>query len=485
MKKLYEKVITFLVLCICAVNFCALPVSAATYKIPEKKDFKPNKAANEIETIVNNKSVITTDAVENKVYIDGEAVSKEHTDAVAEIDGYIQKLNRKGMHLNRELVNVVTVKIKEIEFSEFVEVIIDTDNLNKILDVNILKIVLQNNNEYIALDKESISYIATNNKEFRIQIKRQPNAYIVRFVDAHSNIIDKFGVDIKVALPAKNRNQTVYLFMNNTQENWGGQYNSSYKAIEFMTKYSGEYNVASPEISIVDVDDLTDYEKQAINFMVVRGYFSLDNKKFKPGETLTRYDFAESLVRLFFALDNDAICSFRDVDKKHYRYVAASEQSNIVKGFEDGTFKGKKAVSVEQVIALAARTINQKNGYVYPENIEKYLNFTDDNVIGEWAKKEVALAVREGIYSIDMSLKFADDITRKDAAVILYRLFMIMNNTPDIEESLIDVGGQVVHQTFWTQMNAIIIVSAVVLINILALCIAIVFIKKKEGKDID
>ena len=479
-----NRVFSFLILCVCLISFLSTSfVSAASpyYKIPKYEDFKPNKAANDIEAVVNRKSVISGNAVDNRISIDGAAVAQKHEEAVSEMNGYITKLNNKGMHLNRDLVNTVTVQVKDINFSEFVEILIDENSLNQITDINTLKIVFENKSEYIALSKESIGSIITNHKEFRIQIRKLSDAYTVRFLDKSGNIINKYKVDIKIALPAKHSEQTVYLFMNNTQENWGGQYNAAAGAIEIMTKYSGEYNVASPEIVISDIDNLSEYEKQAIRFMVVRGYFNLDNRNFNPTAALTRYDFAEALVRMFFALDNDAECSFPDVDRKHYRYVAASQKSNIVQGFDDGTFKGGENVTVEQVIALTARTINQKNGYVYPENTDKYLNFTEDNVIGEWAEKEIALAIREGIYSADMKIKFADDISRKDAAVMLYRLFMIMNNTPEAAELIeYDVGEQINHETVWNKINAIAVCSAVAVIDMLALMLSILFIKKKR-----
>lgn len=484
MKRYINRIVPFLTLCICLVGFWSVSVVSAQalyYKIPKVKDFKPNKAANDIEAIVNQKSVIESTAVDNKVLIDGAAVAQKHEEAVSEINGYITKLNNSGMHLTRDLVNVVTVQVKNINFSEYVEILIDEDNLNQITHINTLKIVFENNNEYIALSQESIGDIITNHKEFKMQMKKLSDAYTVRFLDEGNNIIDKYKVDIKIALPAQHSEQTVYLFMNNTQENWGGQYNPVTGAIEFMTKYSGEYNVASPEIAIHDLDGLSEYEQQAIRFMVVRGYFALDNGQFKPSAALTRYDFAESLVRMFFALDNDAQCSFTDVDKTHYRYVAASQTFDIVQGFEDGTFGGEKNVTVEQVVALTARTIHQQNGYVYPENIDKYLNFTDDNSIGEWAEKEVALAIREGIYSADMKLRFADDVSRKDAAVMLYRLFMIMNNTPEPTEIIeYDVGAQMGHETVWNQTNAIIVCSAVIVIDIIAIALSILFIKQKR-----
>lgn len=484
MRKYISRIFSFLMIGVCLAG--VLPRSAALaeapyYKIPKYEDFKPNKAANDIEKTVNQKAVLEADAVDNKVTIDGEAAAKKYEEAVSEAEGYVEKLNKKGMHLNREPVAAVTVRPKNIKLSEFVEIVIDENNLERLRNVSILKIEPEGKNEYIALTKDGISYLADNGRAFRIQIKKLSDVYTIRFLDRDDSIIGKYDVDIKVALPAKHSEQTVYLFMNNTQENWGGQYNSEQGTIEFMTKYSGEYNVASPELVIDDIDDLEEYERQAIRFMAVRGYFETEGNKFKPRDELTRYDFAESLVRMFFALDNDAVCTFPDVNKKNYRYVAASQKDNIVQGFSDGTFKGEEKVTVEQVIALTARTINLKNGYVYPENTGKYLNFGEDNAIGQWAEKEVALAVREGIYSKDMNLKFAENISRKDAAVMLYRLFMIMNNTPASAEIAEYSGADMMnHETVWNRTNAIAAVTAAVGVNVAAAVLSILFIRKRR-----
>lgn len=393
------------------------------------------------------------------------------------------QLNEKGMRLNRDLKSTVTVRAERVDFSEFVEIVINYENLNLISDVDILKIVIQSENEFVALPKESIEEILNQYKEFKIQLKKLSGTYTVRFLDSQENIIGKYGTNIKISLPAEHSEQTVYLFADNKQENWGGQFNSVTQGMEFVTRYSGEYNVSSPEIVINDIESLSEYEKQAIRFMVVRGYFGLDENSFGPYSPLTRYDFAESLVRMFFALDDDAQCSFTDIDEENYRYVAASQNENIVQGFSDGTFRGNENVTVEQVVALTARTINKKNGYVYPENIEKYLNFTDDNVIHSWAKKEVALTVREGIYSSDMELVFSRDITRKDAAVMLYRLFMILNNTPKADEQIkYSAIRNVEHKTLWNKTSAIVVVSAIVFADVMVVLTSVFFVRKKRKR---
>lgn len=481
-KSIFRGVLLLIVVCIMSFScLSAISAKAGSYKIPSPSNFVPNKAANEIEYIVGQKSVVDCEVADRKVQINGEAVVKEYNEAKAEMDGYIEALKKKGLSLNRELVSTVTVRTKNVDLSDFVEIIIDEKDVQQIKAVNNLKIVLRNKSEYIILNNENINCIAEKYGKFRMQIKEISNTYTIRFLDQEGAIIEKYKTDVEVGLPANHREQTVYLFMNNAQENWGGQYNGVERSMEFMTKYSGEYNIASPEIKISDIGELTEEEQKAIRFMVVRGYFRLSADKFSPASTLTRYDFAESLVRIFFALDNEAVCTFPDVDKKHYKYVAASQQSNIVEGFADGTFKGTEKVTVEQVIALAARTINQKNGYVYPENTDKYLEFARNKGLSDWAKKELALAVREGIYFQGMDLNFSDGITRKDAAMILYRLFMIMNNTPEATD-LIEYGQgeDVVHKTIWNKTTVIIVVCIVAVIDLIAIILAAIFIRRKK-----
>ncbi|MCH5185840.1 MAG: hypothetical protein J1F64_06920, partial [Oscillospiraceae bacterium] len=297
MNKALKKITVFFGVCFASFLISGTAgARQAYYEIPKPKNFNPNVAVNEIETAVNQSSVVSgVTADDGKIYIDGETAAQKNLEAVTEIEDCLRSLNDKGMYLNRKPVNTVTVRIEDADLSDFVEIVIDSDNMNKIADINDLKIVPGNDNEYIALSKESINYIADNYREFRVQIKKLSDTYTVRFLDNNSNIIGKYGVNIKIALPAEHSEQTVYLFVNNQHENWGGQYNAADHAIEFMTKYSGEYNVASPETVIDDINELSEYEKQAIRFMVIRGYFDLDNNRFDPQSILTRYDFAESL----------------------------------------------------------------------------------------------------------------------------------------------------------------------------------------------
>ncbi len=52
--------------------------------------------------------------------------------------------------------------------------------------------------------------------------------------------------------------------------------------------------------------------------------------------------------------------------------------------------------------------------------------FDDGENVSEWAVEAVALAVREEIVARGESLSPTGDISRSDAALYLYRLFMLL-----------------------------------------------------------
>ena len=150
-------------------------------------------------------------------------------------------------------------------------------------------------------------------------------------------------------------------------------------------------------------------------------------------------------------------------------------------GFEDGTFRGNDAVTGEQVLALASRTISEKNGYLYPDKVDTYLSFAEDNSISGWAEKEAALAVREGIYDPEAGLKLKEPIDRKNAAVILYRLFMIMNNTPPMAVSKsVKTGAAQEHKSFWTVRNVLPVLTGFGLIDAAAVAALVIFVRKNK-----
>lgn len=214
------------------------------------------------------------------------------------------------------------------------------------------------------------------------------------------------------------------------------------RSITFGTRYSGQYEVLENDVAISDIGDLDQELQTAIKLLVSKGYMNAPDGLFSPDSPLSRYDFTQALVGMFFALDRSLEASFPDVpkDSAYYSHVASAQAGHIVEGFEDGTFSGDKNITVEQMLALAARTLRERKGYLTPENEDSYLtSFSDADQIAGWAKQLVAQTVRDEIMDRASVLNPKGEVPRAQAALILYRLFLRLYEVSPVALDLPDV----------------------------------------------
>jgi hypothetical protein len=79
------------------------------------------------------------------------------------------------------------------------------------------------------------------------------------------------------------------------------------------------------------------------------------------------------------------------------------------------------------MISLVSRALVNKKQYLYPNNPNKYLVYlNDNNKIVDWAKKEVALGIKERTIEIPTNFMINPQgtVTRGETARILYRMFL-------------------------------------------------------------
>ncbi len=391
------------------------------------------------------------------------------------------EIEENGISLNRSLNKNIVFACYNAPLNAGVDITIKPDAMKCVPEGMNIKLLIGEDNEALTLSNECCNMISTYNTDIVFHLEKDEDRYKLEFRTGAGKLIEKMGCAVRLSLPARNEGMTIYASYGDAADNWGGQYNHVAKVMEFETAYTGEYQVREAMAEIRDISELDDEKKTAIQFMTARGYFSLDDGKFKPDESLSRYEYTEALVRMFFAIDNDAVSDFSDVSKntEFYRFVASSQQKNIVDGFEDGTFRGNQYATVEQVAVMAARTIADRLCYIYPSNPEKYLNFDGSETVSDWAKKEIALAAREKIIRQGDVSK---DITRAQAAVILHRLFMLLYNTPSEPDrySMELMNGR---HVIWTDENAARLTVIIAVIDIIAIAAAaVVYMKKKRIK---
>lgn len=367
---------------------------------------------------------------ENTIDLQGEILTQMEENLSLAKSQFDQLLDEQEISFNKNLNAVLKLQTEKVSFKEPIYIQLP-ESFEQLGEVTGIRILL-GDESYVYIDEKDFESLA--GIKVKIERLKDRKTYDITFFDQMDESMSQIEQTITFAFPAKDELSTVVAQYAEEEQNWGGQYDTATKTIAFGTKYSGQYKIVDNTIKIKDINALPTSQQSAIKFMVSKGYLSLENENFYPKETFSRYEFAEALVKMFFALDTSLTTSFKDVDPEspYYPYVASGETYDIIKGYADDTFRGAIKIPVEQVISLCARTIADKKGYVYPEDLAEYVTFADSEDIATWAVKDIALAVQSGLVTGGGNLSPKSEITRAESAEILYKLFMLLHETsPD------------------------------------------------------
>ena len=334
-------------------------------------------------------------AQENAIDISQAILTQMENTMQSAKDKFDELLGEKEITFNKDLNTVLRIQTQQVNFKKPIYIQLP-ESIEDVGQMTGLRILLDDKS-YIYIEKSDLEILA--GLKIKIERLKDKSTYDITFLTPEDEVIPQLDAFVTFAFPAKDELSTVIADFAEESQNWGGQYDTSSSTIAFGTKYTGQYKVVDNHIKIRDIDRLPSSQQSAIKFMVSKGYLSLENEYFYPHNTFTRYEFAEALVKMFFALDTSLTTSFRDVPQEsaYYPYVASGETYDIIKGYADDTFKGDIKIPVEQVLSLCARTIADKKGYVYPEHIEDYIKFADAESIATWAVNDIALAVQSGL----------------------------------------------------------------------------------------
>lgn len=392
------------------------------------------ETTNYIQFLYENAVSVSLSAKRNRIAITGQSVESAVTE-LSKVQRQVEELLKKyHVTLNKAPHPSIALSVSPLNWKKTIHVELRTD-LGEKLGQYSISIALGDSRHALRLSSQELNALLDTYGTLEIQLKQTgQRTYKISFLDSENDTIEKLKTAVTVMLPAENELSTVFISYANGNDNWGGQFDAANRAIRFATPYSGQYEVIENEVAISDISDLDPKIQNAIAFMVSKGYFTLQDGMFHPQAPLTRYDFMQALVGMFFALDRNLTVSFPDVPKEspYYPYVASAEAEGIAKGFSDGTFSGEFNITREQVAALAGRTLVDQKDYVYPPDNAPYLTFEDAASISDWAKQDVALAVQTELIDKTGVFEPRRDITRAEAADLLYRLFMMLYETAPI-----------------------------------------------------
>ncbi len=361
-----------------------------------------------------------------------EALAKEATKAKQDIE---KLLSDRNIKLNKSLTIIIRILWKDMDSNAPCQITLDKAVLDS-LNGCALQILLGDAKHYIQISESNLIALIELLGTVTVQLSKESNGvYIINFLDNSGNVIDKMSLPVTIGLPANSSTSTIMVSYSGGSDNWGGQYDSVSNIISFDASFSGRYEVLENNIEITDISHLDDETNSAISFLVSKGYMNVENGAFLPDTSLNRYHFSTALVGMFFALDRSLTLNFPDVpvESPYYSYVASAAAQNIIVGYDDGMFHGDNEITTEQMLALAARTLINYKGYSLPENPSQYLNtYEDGSNVSDWAKQQVALAVREGLVDRGGELDPLGNVTREEAALILYRLFLLLHEVPAV-----------------------------------------------------
>jgi len=460
---------------------------------------KPNDAGKNniveyIQYVITVLSKYQVESDKNEIILSGDTIKEPYELALSIEERFVSLLEENGISLNKDILMKICLDVTGLDMTEEITVIVKETFPNLMGAEDEVELLLGSNRKTIEFGiDEAVKLLSDGDTKITLLYSEVENKVDVE-ISSNDTVIDQADGYIGLGLPAEDAMATVLATYSGGSDNWGGQFNPSNKRIDFETKYSGQYTVLEQELNITDISSVAPAEKEAIYFLVSKGYMTTEGDKFRPDNNLIRYEFTEALVKMFFALDRGLETSFSDVEKGSYYYdiVASAEADMLVEGYEDGEFKGDNIISKQELLTICARTLVEMKGYTYPENVDEYLAFDDADRIGGWAKEYVALAVREGLIDADGTLAPRDAVPRSEAAEILHSLFMLLYETEPVESVATDDAegtadkdaeqgkGNFLANVEWSLPLVLAIAAAAVLIAIVVLAIVIANARKKE-----
>ncbi|WP_010246382.1 RCC1 domain-containing protein [Acetivibrio cellulolyticus] len=236
---------------------------------------------------------------------------------------------------------------------------------------------------------------------------------------------------IELGLPYGNRKQeycTEYAASTTKMYNMGGHEDTQNKTLRVSTTSSGNYHVIEGKKTFTDIGNEDPTTKKAIEVLSSKGILNgKDDGIFDPAGKLKRSEFVCLLIKVLNLIDEDAHTDFIDVPVTawYYNPVAIADNEDLISGYPGNKFLGNNSINNQEIIKTCAVTLQTEKGYYLPKDENNLLIYKDNADIQKWARKYVSLGTREGLVVKRADGKFnaTTPCTRRDAAVILYRLY--------------------------------------------------------------
>ena len=178
-------------------------------------------------------------------------------------------------------------------------------------------------------------------------------------------------------------------------------------------------SVMVPSLAVELTDIPTGEVGEAISNMVARGVLKgVGGNKFAPKVTINRAMVTEVFLRISTDKSIYTALEFKDVkDDEWYNYsVKWAASKNIVKGFEDGTFKPKQKVTAQEFAVMLERMLRE---YKIEMPTLKAIDRTKYHSLQDWSRDSVIKILEQGLIEESDQPIAKREITRAELAKVL------------------------------------------------------------------
>lgn len=195
---------------------------------------------------------------------------------------------------------------------------------------------------------------------------------------------------------------------------------------------SGSVLAAENTTALKDINGY--WGKEAVQYFYDNHYVSGIGGAFKPNDDITR-EGAASILNNLIGGDSPAVVDFKDVTGRwSEKAIASVVDKQIMKGYEDGSFKPEKAITRQEFAVIAYNYMNYKG--IGAE--ESAVDYTDEKDVAPWAKKAVDTLHATGYMTgADNMFRPMKNITRGEAVNVLYRI-LTGNTKTQTEERTVE-----------------------------------------------
>jgi hypothetical protein len=168
---------------------------------------------------------------------------------------------------------------------------------------------------------------------------------------------------------------------------------------------------------------------------------------FRPGQPMTRAEFATQLVNVFDLPANDTAPPYRDVaaDNWAYQNIQHAVAMGFLSGYPDNIFLPDQPVTRLEVMISLAKGLNLTSSSGSHAVLKRY---HDRQRIPTWGHRGVVAATEAGLvinYPDQHSLRPMDLASRAEVIAMLHRALVYMGNVEDIPSPYTVIPQQMPH----------------------------------------